>query len=112
MELCYEGALVMPSSYMVMDEDEMSYLEGGGTVRVIASSKTVQKIARAGVSLVGAAIGAAFSGPVLMKVVSGGLTALIFNFILDVCGYTFPSIDTNFSNSLFPNYTLNLNKYV
>ena len=29
MELCYEGALVMPSSYMVMDEDEMSYTEGG-----------------------------------------------------------------------------------
>lgn len=31
MEMCYSGALVMPSSYAVMDEDEMMYLEGGAT---------------------------------------------------------------------------------
>ena len=30
MELCYDGALVMPSSYAVMDEEEMTYVEGGG----------------------------------------------------------------------------------
>ena len=29
MELCYEGALVMPSSYAVMNEEEMTYVEGG-----------------------------------------------------------------------------------
>ena len=29
MELCYDGALVLPSSYAVMDEEEMTYLEGG-----------------------------------------------------------------------------------
>lgn len=30
MEMCYaEGALVMPSSYAVMSEDEMTYVEGG-----------------------------------------------------------------------------------
>lgn len=29
MEMCYDGALVMPSSYAVMDEDEMTYVEGG-----------------------------------------------------------------------------------
>ena len=28
MELCYEGALVMPSSYAVMNEEEMTYVEG------------------------------------------------------------------------------------
>ena len=32
MEMYYDGALVMPSSYALMDEDEMSYVEGGGTV--------------------------------------------------------------------------------
>lgn len=26
MEMCYDGALVMPSSYAVMDEEEMEYL--------------------------------------------------------------------------------------
>lgn len=30
MELCYDGALVLPSSYAVMDEEEMCYTEGGG----------------------------------------------------------------------------------
>lgn len=29
MEMCYDGALVMPSNYAVMDEDEMMYVEGG-----------------------------------------------------------------------------------
>lgn len=29
MEMCYDGALVMPSSYAVMSEEEMMYLEGG-----------------------------------------------------------------------------------
>ena len=29
MEMCYDGALVMPGSYAVMSEDEMTYVEGG-----------------------------------------------------------------------------------
>ena len=29
MELCYDGALVMPSNYSIMNEDEMTYVEGG-----------------------------------------------------------------------------------
>lgn len=29
MEMCYDGALVMPSRYAVMGNDEMTYLEGG-----------------------------------------------------------------------------------
>lgn len=27
MDMCYDGTLVLPSSYAVMDEEEMSYLE-------------------------------------------------------------------------------------
>ena len=29
MEMCYDGALVMPSNYVVMDEEEMTYTQGG-----------------------------------------------------------------------------------
>lgn len=29
MEMCYDGALVMPSNYAVMSEDEMTYVHGG-----------------------------------------------------------------------------------
>lgn len=31
MDMCYDGALVMPGSYAVMDEEEMMYVEGGRT---------------------------------------------------------------------------------
>ena len=29
MDMCYDGALVLPSSYAVMNEEEMTYMEGG-----------------------------------------------------------------------------------
>lgn len=29
MDMSYDGTLVLPSSYAVMDEEEMSYVEGG-----------------------------------------------------------------------------------
>lgn len=29
MEMCYDEALVMPNSYALMNEEEMSYVEGG-----------------------------------------------------------------------------------
>ena len=35
MELCYDGALVLPSSYAVMDEEEMCYTEGGWSGRQV-----------------------------------------------------------------------------
>lgn len=42
MEMTYDGALVMPSSYVAMDEDEMMYTDGGGTFKVkIASNSFV-----------------------------------------------------------------------
>ncbi len=39
MEMCYDGALVMPSNYVVMDEEEMTYVEGGsGALGAIVSA--------------------------------------------------------------------------
>lgn len=38
MEMCYDGALVMPSSYAVMSEDEMCYVDGGGKAQQIVYS--------------------------------------------------------------------------
>lgn len=29
MEMCYDGALVMPKNYAVVSEDEMTYIDGG-----------------------------------------------------------------------------------
>lgn len=36
MEMYYDGALIMPSSYALMNEDEMTYVEGGGAVQTVA----------------------------------------------------------------------------
>lgn len=33
MEMCCEGALSLPCSYVVMNEEEMTYVEGGATVK-------------------------------------------------------------------------------
>ena len=35
MDMCYDGTLVMPSNCVVMDEEEMTYVEGGGTTALL-----------------------------------------------------------------------------
>ena len=41
--MCYEGALVMPSSYAVMNEEEMTYVEGGGDVALSMKKSYLNK---------------------------------------------------------------------
>lgn len=61
MEMCYDGALVMPSRYAVMDSDEMTYIEGGKRLAYI-SNRTLQSVIYAsvfnpiGVTLIGLGI--------------------------------------------------------
>ena len=45
MEMCYDGALVMPSSYAVMDKEEMTYLEGGKFYGVNLTAKQCGDVA-------------------------------------------------------------------
>lgn len=45
MDMCYEGALVMPSSYAVMDEEEMTYVEGGGAFSLEGALRYVAELA-------------------------------------------------------------------
>ena len=37
MDMCYDGALVLPSSYAVMNEEEMTYMEGGRDIETLYS---------------------------------------------------------------------------
>ena len=41
MEMCYDGALVMPSRYAMMDEEEMMYLDGGA-IKIAATFSASQ----------------------------------------------------------------------
>ena len=40
MEMCYDGALVMPSSYAVMNEEEMMYTEAGKKITITLAAVT------------------------------------------------------------------------
>ena len=42
MEMCYDGTLVMPSSYVVMNEEEMTYTEGGALIDIKINRKTIE----------------------------------------------------------------------
>ncbi len=43
MEMCYDGTLIMPNSYVVMQEEEMSYVDGG----IYFSNRTLCTIGKA-----------------------------------------------------------------
>lgn len=88
MEMCYDGALVMPSSYAVMDEEEMMYLEGGGTVTLVMSVEFLRDCITATLSAVvsiacagiGIAVGGWIGGKIgksVGSVVGGALGAAI-----------------------------------
>ena len=51
MVMCYDGALVMPSNYAVMDSEEMTYVEGGIALSTVATLITI------GISVCGASYG-------------------------------------------------------
>ena len=112
MDLCYSETLKMPAVYTQIKDDEMYYLAGGGTVRVKASAKTVKQISKAGVSVVGGIIGAAFGGIVGAEAVSAGLANVIYTAILNISGYEYKPLDAKFSNPVFPDATLNLDLFV
>ncbi|MBA4688318.1 MAG: hypothetical protein H2184_14265 [Candidatus Galacturonibacter soehngenii] len=112
MEMTYDGTMVMPSGCTLMNEEEMTYLEGGGTIKVIASKETVKKICLDGVALISTAISAAFTGPVLAKLVAGKLASIVFNYIMDACGVKYTAINTSWTGDWLPKATLNLNKLI
>lgn len=112
MELCYSGVLVMPSSYAVMSEEEMTYTEAGGKLRVKASASTVRSICRGGTTVIGTAIGMAFGGPIVAQLLSGGILTLVYDYIMNTCGVKYKAINKSWTKSWLPNATFNLNKYV
>lgn len=82
MEMCYDGALVMPSSYAVMDSEEMTYVEGGGTVSVYVSKRAVEQFITVGA---GAAVGlvcAALTSNPYISIVAGMFAALVVDYVL------------------------------
>lgn len=73
MEMCYDGSLAMPCNYVVMDNDEMAYVDGGFYV----SNGTLKNITKAVfltacVNPVGATLAALGVAKVYGLLVAGG----------------------------------------
>jgi hypothetical protein len=102
MEMCYDGALVMPSSYAAMDEDEMSYVEGGEiyisnsklhnmTAIFLIAYSVNAKLVAAGITIVATAV-----SKVVSKItkwigqVFGGIAGSFFGWAIGAyCGWEF-----------------------
>lgn len=50
MDMCYDGALVMPSNYAVMNEEEMTYVEGGAVLAKVSYKKLTSFLGAVGLS--------------------------------------------------------------
>lgn len=86
MDMCYDGALVMPSNYVVMDEDEMIYVEGGAS-KFFSKSQCKQGLATIGINSPQLAIAGALTytmAKCLIRKVSalGGLMTKVVTFVL------------------------------
>lgn len=83
MEICYDGTLVMPSSYVVMHEDEMTYVEGGGTFSIHISARAMTIILTVGVGTAVGIITAALTENPYVGILAGGLAALVCDYIFN-----------------------------
>ena len=72
MEICYDGALVMPKNYAVVNEEEMTYVEGGISVGPIYANDAAdmyKAVRSAANGIYVCAVGVALSGSLLGAVV-------------------------------------------
>ena len=119
MEMTYDGALVMPNSYALMQEDEMTYIEGGGYVGVTV------KLPKAVINM-GAVLGAAFAagyvgwyckGLAALGPAGAGAAAVITAAVSGVVGYAikkkYKSVDIGTRVPFLSwHKTIDLNKYI
>lgn len=73
MEMTYGGALVMPSSYAMMDEEEMMYLEGGAIYR---GSKALNELTNMAATIFGYACTCVVLAKVMGTAVAASVTGI------------------------------------
>lgn len=71
MEMCYDGNLVMPSKFVAVNEEEMTYVEGGtyysgkkGWAAAAALTAAGAYMSKTGVGITGAAAAGVVGGPI------------------------------------------------
>ena len=114
MELCYNGNLVMPANFAAVSEDEMQYIEGGGTVKVVITAATQKNLIQlglvSGTTWLGKAIGSAIGG-VAGGILGASLGGAIGNFMNTLLVTRLVKGDITLlstSNVLIPNQTVSI----
>lgn len=77
MDMCYDGALVLPSSYAVMNENEMSYTEGGGSRTYRGNQGWAAAAALTSAGLLLSGMGKAVGATIIKGCIGGGPIAWI-----------------------------------
>ncbi len=88
MEMCYEGAFLMPSNYAIMDEEEMTYVEGGGTKSFSSRKAAAAEYATVGTRIQVASVLGGAGIAVLCTLIGGsaGIPGAVIGAILGVAG--------------------------
>jgi hypothetical protein len=86
MDMCYDGTLVMPSSYAMMEEDEMMYVDGGAS-KFFTKGQCIDSLVAIGINSPQLAIAGALTFTLakclIRKVAAiGGLATAIVTFVL------------------------------
>ena len=76
MDMCYDGALVLPSSYAVMDEEEMTYTEGGGSRTYRGNQGWAAAVALTSAGLFLSGMGKAVGVTIIRGCIGGGPNCL------------------------------------
>lgn len=103
MEMCYDGALVMPSSYAVMGEEEMTYVEGGGTVSVYISKRAKEQFITIGAGLAVGLVCQALTTNPYVAIVAGALAALVVDYVLNNV-WSVKATNVSFTRAWLPNF--------
>ena len=110
MVMTYDGALVMPSSYAVMEQEEMTYVEGGGTFTLKMNKAAVKYIAQTAGALCLASVTAAMGVTGIGAVITNALGNLIYNYLLDVMCTNITDVNKSWTGALVPNGTFEWNR--
>ncbi len=70
--MCYNGTLVMPSNYAVVTDNEMEYVEGGGTLAITLKKDFLRDLVTASCSAIGIIV-----GTIIVGGSSGGTAAVV-----------------------------------
>lgn len=108
MEMCYDGALMMPSSYAVMYEDEMTYVEGGGTFSIHISARAMNIILTVGVGTAVGIVTTLLTENPYVGILAGGIAAIVCDYIFN--NVWFPSeVNVSLSGWWVPNHDFSYN---